>query len=106
MRRHLALVIVASALAVTALAGCSSAVSSDEVATQVTAALAKSQNVPVDQMPKITCPDDLDATVGATGTCVLFDDSTNKSYDVAVKVTNVEDGTATFDVQVATTPRP
>ncbi|MDP2012600.1 MAG: DUF4333 domain-containing protein [Actinomycetota bacterium] len=112
MKRHLAPVLVA-AFAVTLLAGCSASVdigeqsiSSEELATQVTTALAENMQVDVDQVPTITCPEDLEAKVGASTTCLLMDDTSGKDYDVAVKVTSIDGSKALFSVEVAAEPRP
>ncbi len=113
MRRHLAAVLATTALASALLAGCSASIdiggqsiSSDELATQVTAALAENMKVSVDKVPPITCPEDLDATVGASTTCVLQDDASGKDYDVAVKVTSIEGSKALFSIEVASQPNP
>lgn len=113
MRRHLAPVLVAAAFTASLLAGCSASVdvggnsiSSDELASQVTTALAGEMKVDLDKMPTITCPDDLDATVGASTTCVLKDDTTGESYDVAVKVTSIDGSKALFSIEVAAKPQP
>jgi len=111
MRRHLAAALVTTALTSALLAGCSASIdiggqsiSSEELATQVTAALAESMKVAADEVPTITCPEDLDATVGASTTCVLQDDTSGKEYDVAVKVTSIEGSKALFSVEVASQP--
>ena len=113
MRRLLAPSLVASALCAALLAGCSASVdiggksiSSNELATQVTAALAGKLKVDVDKMQTISCPDNLDATVGATTTCVYHDMAARKDYDIAVKVTSVNGSKAQFSIAVAPTPRP
>ena len=48
------------------------------------------------------CPDDLDAQVGATLTCVLTHQG--ESYDVDVTVTAVEGDNVSFDIEVAGQP--
>ena len=74
-------------------------VSKDQVAQQISDQLTKQ----IGQTPDdVTCPDDLEAKVGATLTCVLTDGS--DQYDVAVKVTSVKDGKADFSIQVADQP--
>lgn len=113
MKRHLAPMLATTALALTLLAACSASVdvgtnsiSADELATQVTTALAENMKVDVDQVPTITCPEDLEATVGASTTCLLQDGTVGKDYDVAVKVTSIDGSKALFSVEVASTPRP
>ncbi|MFC0674992.1 DUF4333 domain-containing protein [Brachybacterium hainanense] len=87
-------------VATLALAGCSiggaSAVSQADVEQQVTDTLTQQ----VGQAPdSVDCPGDLPAEVGASLTCVLS--AGGQTIDVAVTVTGVEDGTVSFDVQVA-----
>jgi len=55
--------------------------------------------------PDITCPKDLDATVGATTRCTLRVGKDPTTYGVTVVVTSVTDGNATFDVRVDRTPQ-
>ncbi|MGZ4539901.1 MAG: DUF4333 domain-containing protein [Blastococcus sp.] len=55
--------------------------------------------------PDITCPKDLDATVGATTRCTLTVGKDPAKYGVTVVVTSVKDGNATFDVRVDRTPQ-
>ena len=83
------------------VAGCGSALSKADVETQAQQALTEQVGI---EAPPITCPGDLDATVGAEMTCTLSDGET--AYDVKVTVTAInDDGTADFDVQVADTPQ-
>ena len=56
------------------------------------------------QAPPISCPESLEAKFGEMTTCTLTDSS--GTYDVAVKVTSVDDGNAKFDIQVADQPNP
>ena len=67
------------------------------------AELALTQEVGI-EAPPITCPGDLEATVGTEMTCILSDGET--SYEVYITVTTIEGGTANFDVEVAQTPIP
>lgn len=113
MKRHFAPVLVTAALATVLLAGCSasvdvggSSISSDELASQVTTALAANMKVDVDKVPTITCPEDLEAKVGASTTCLLQDATAGEDYDVAVKVTSIDGSKALFSIEVASKPRP
>ena len=90
------------------LGACSASVSvgtktiaQDELQTEVQSQLSKTVGK---QAPPITCPGDLDAKVDASTTCTLTD--SGSTYDVAVKVTSVDGGTAKFDIQVADQPNP
>ena len=73
----------------------------DELQTEVQSQLSKSVGKPA---PPITCPGDLDAKVDATTTCTMT--GSDGTYDVAVKVTSLDGGTANFDIQVADHPNP
>jgi hypothetical protein len=104
------MLVVPSILAVLILPACSGSVSvggftvdKAELEEQVATELAEQQK---QDPPNITCPEDLDAKVGATTTCVLDVTGDPKEYDVAVKVTSVDEGAKTvkFDVEVASTP--
>lgn len=55
--------------------------------------------------PIIECPDDLEAEEGATTECDLSVEGEDAVYPVAVQITSVEDGEATFDIEVGETPR-
>lgn len=94
--------IVIAALALAACGGSvsvgGSSISKDEIAKQASASLEQSVG---SKPPPITCPEDLDATVGETTTCVMHGD--DGEYDVAVEITEVDGTNATFDVQVADT---
>jgi len=76
-------------------------VNKDDLQTEVQSQLSKNVGKPA---PPITCPGDLDAKVDATMTCTMTD--TSGTYDVAVKVTSVDGGTAKYDIQVADQPNP
>lgn len=80
--------------------------SAAEVEEQATAALAESQGIPVEQMPPLQCPSDLDAEIGATMVCVLGDPAQGNTYDVTITVETVDGGDVGFDVRVADVPRP
>ncbi len=101
-----ALVISSAVAASVVLAACGGSVSvgtetvnQDELQTNVQEQLTKTVGK---EAPPISCPDKLNAEVGATTTCTLTDST--GTYDVTVKVTSVEDGTAQFDIQVAARP--
>ena len=96
----LASLVVIVALALAACGGSvsvgGSSVSKDEIAKQASAALEKSVGK---TPPPITCPSDLDATVGKTTTCVMH--ASDGDYNVNVKITKVDGSDVNFDVQVA-----
>jgi hypothetical protein len=101
-----ALVLSSAVAASVALVACGGSVSvgtptvnKDELQTNVETQLTKAVGK---QAPPITCPDTLNAEVGATTTCTLTDST--GTYDVTVKVTSVDGGTAKFDIQVADKP--
>ena len=50
--------------------------------------------------PTSSCPDDLEAEVGAETRCTLTAGDDPTEYGVTVTVTSVEDDTANFDVEV------
>jgi len=88
------------------LAGCSfnfgstPVLSAEEVATQAEDALEEQVGV----RPDVSCPDDVDAEVGAETRCTLTAGGDPTEYGVSVKVTSVEGEKATFDVQVDEKP--
>ena len=113
MNRRLARVLVVAALAVPVLSACSASVdisgqtvSKEELARQVTTALANTMSVDAAQVPRVTCPQGLEARVGASTTCVLDDQDAGKRYDVAVKVMSIDGGKASFQLEVAPTSAP
>ena len=71
----------------------------DAVAAQISNQLAEQVGETPDS---VECPDDLDAQVGATLTCVLTHQG--ESYDVDVTVTAVEGDNVSFDIEVAGQP--
>ncbi|GAB2762353.1 hypothetical protein GCM10027020_13230 [Nocardioides salsibiostraticola] len=92
-------VLIALALSVSALSGCSSSVTADDVAEQVSSELEKQ----IGQAPDdVTCPEDLPAEVDAEVTCELTDGE--NVYDVAVVVTSVDGSDVLFDLTVADAP--
>jgi hypothetical protein len=81
-----------------ALVACGGSVlTADTVATSAEDALEKQIGV----RPTISCPDDVEAKVGATTRCTLTGGDDPTEYDVAVTVTSVDGKNATFDVKVA-----
>lgn len=92
------------------LAACSvsvgtSSLSADEVEQKATAALAESQGIPLEEMPPLECPSDLNAEVGASIVCVIGDPAEGNTYDVTITVENVEGDNVNFDIKVADQPR-
>jgi hypothetical protein len=83
-----------------AVAACSSLLDADEVADGAEEALEET----VGSRPDITCPEDLEATVGAETRCVLTAGDDPTEYGVTVTVTSMENGTAKFDVVVDEEP--
>ena len=59
----------------------------------------------VGQRPDVSCPEDLEAKVGATTRCTLTADGLDGTYGVTVEVTKVEGDKASFDVQVDSEPQ-
>jgi hypothetical protein len=59
----------------------------------------------VGSRPKVTCPDDLEAKVGATTRCTLTLEGVDGQYGVTATVTKVQDDQANFDVQVDAEPQ-
>ncbi len=89
-----------------ALVGCSSgpgSVDSSEV--EKVAATELAAQVGTDQLPDISCPDDLEAEVGATLTCELSVEGDDDVYPVQIEVTEVDGDDVKFDVQVDDTPK-
>lgn len=54
--------------------------------------------------PEVSCPDDLEAEVGATMECTLTAGDDPTEYPVTVTVSSVEGDTANFDVEVGDAP--
>jgi Domain of unknown function (DUF4333) len=79
----------------------SATLSADTVATGAEDALEKE----VGQRPDVTCPQDLEAKVGATTRCTLTAEGATDEYGVTVTVRSVENGTAHFDVEVDPQPQ-
>lgn len=54
--------------------------------------------------PDISCPDDLEAQVGATIECTLTAGDDPTEYPVTVTVSSVDGDSANFDVEVGEEP--
>ena len=87
---------------VAGLTACGSgALEAADVATKAEDALEEQ----VGSRPDITCPDDLEAKVGATTRCVLTAGDDPTEYGVQVTVTSVDGDDARFDVAVDEQPQ-
>jgi Domain of unknown function (DUF4333) len=99
VRRRSLLVVPALLLG---LSACGTAtLSADEVATGAEDAL----EAEVGQRPDVTCPEDLEAEVGAEMRCTLTAEGLEGEYGVTVRISEVEGETASFDVQVDDAPQ-
>ena len=105
MHRSKYLALGATAVAGLFLAACSSTatVSASEIADTVRQNLADEVGEPVEQIPAVTCPGEIDAVVGAFITCSLIG-SDGITLDIAVTLTAIEDGKAYFSSLVADEP--
>ena len=85
-----------------ALAACSSTsvLTADTVAESAEDALEEQ----IGARPDITCPDDLEAEVGAETRCTLTGGDDPTEYGVTVTVTSVDGDNANFDVEVDDEP--
>ncbi len=93
--------LVAIPLLAVGLAACSaSSLAADDVAEAAEEAL----EAQVGARPDVSCPEDLQAEVGAETRCTLSVDGDPEEYGVTVTVTSVEDETANFDVRVDEQP--
>ena len=100
MSRRLRLLLATPVLAL-GLAACGSgSLAADDVAEGAEDAL----EAEVGARPDVSCPEDLQAEVGAETRCTLSVDGDDQEYGVTVTVTSVEDDTANFDVQVDEEP--
>jgi hypothetical protein len=98
--RHLR-VLAAVPVLLLGLAACGAdSLAADDVATGAEDALEGE----VGFRPEVSCPEDLEAEVGAETRCTLTAGDDPTEYGVTVTVTSVEDGTANFDVQVDEEP--
>jgi hypothetical protein len=55
--------------------------------------------------PEVSCPDDVEAEVGAQGRCTATAEGDHVRYAATVTVTSVSGEEAEFDVQVGRSPR-
>ena len=78
----------------------SSTLSRDEVATKAEDALEQQIGV----RPNISCPDDVEAKVGAQTRCTLTGGDDPTEYGVSINVTEVDGDNAKFDIQVDDQP--
>jgi hypothetical protein len=78
----------------------SSTLSADSVASSAEDALEEEIGV----RPSITCPDDVDAEVGAETRCTLTGGDDPTEYGVTVTVTSVDGEDVAFDVEVDDEP--
>ena len=84
------------------LAACGAGtLSADEVATKAEDALEQQIGV----RPTITCPDDVEAEVGAEARCTLTAEGDPAEYGVSITVTEVDGDNAKFDIQVDDQPQ-
>ena len=101
MPRRLALTAVLTA-ALLGLVGWGAArVASSDVA----GAVADQVEGQIGARPDVDCPDDLEATVGATARCTLTVAGVDGEYGVTVTVTGIEDEQASFDIEVDQEPQ-
>ena len=100
MSRRL-LPILAAPLVVLGTAGCgSTTLTADAIATGAEDALEEQVGI----RPDVTCPEDIDAEVGAETRCTLTAGDDPTEYGVTVTVTSVEGERANFDVEVDDEP--
>jgi hypothetical protein len=99
-RRLRSLALVAFLLGGIAACG-TSTLSADEVATKAEDALEEQIGV----RPDISCPEDVEAEVGAETRCTLTGGDDPTEYGVSIKVTEVEGDNAKFDIQVDEKPQ-
>lgn len=99
MARRLALLVAVLLLGL-GLAACSLSLARDEVATKAEDAL----ETEVGARPEISCPDDLEAEVGAETRCILTAGDDPTEYGVTITVTAVDGADAEFDIVVDEEP--
>ncbi len=97
--RRLLLLLSAPVLA-GGLAACGNVVLAEDVATAAEDSLEEQVGI----RPDVTCPEDLDAEVGAQTRCTLTVEGEPDEYGLTVTVTAVEDGDTEFDVVVDDQP--
>jgi len=93
------------AFATLVAAGCSGTSTIEQSELEETAAEQLADQVDNGVTPNISCPDDLDSEVGATITCDLSVEGDDAVYPVMIEVAKVEDGTASFSIEAADTPK-
>jgi hypothetical protein len=98
--RRLRLLLATTVLALGLGACGSGSLSADDVAEGAEDAL----ETQVGARPDVTCPEDLEAEVGAETRCILTAGDDPTEYGVTVTVTSVEGDTANFDVEVDDEP--
>ena len=100
MSRRLRL-LAATPLLVAGLAACGAGtLDGEEIADEAENALEGQ----VGTRPDITCPEDLEAEVGAETRCTLTAGGDDTEYGVTITVTNVDGDDAEFDIQVDEEP--
>lgn len=99
--RPITAAIVGVTAALGLLTGCGStpSVSSSDAAQQIADALEGKTGQRPDE---VSCPEDLEAEIGASIRCALSDG--DETYGVTISVTDVTDGVATFDIVVDPEP--
>ena len=91
----------AALLAVLGSAACSATVlEAEDVATKAEDALQEQVGAPFE----VSCPDDVEAEVGAETRCLLTAEGLEAEYGVTVTVTSVEGESAEFDIAVDDEP--
>ena len=99
MARRLAL-LVPALLLIPGLAGCAATLDANDVADNAEVALEEQ----VGARPEISCPEDVEAKVGAETRCVLTAGDDPTEYGVTITVTAVDGGDAEFDIVVDEEP--
>jgi hypothetical protein len=99
---HRLSLLVAVPFLVAGLVACggNSVLTADTVAASAADALEQQVGV----RPSVTCPDDVEAAVGAKTRCTLTGSDDPTQYGVTVTVTSVDGKNATFDVTVDDQP--
>ena len=106
MTRRLGLLAAVPAL-LSGLAACSFSIGGSDVleAETVATEAEKALEEQVGSRPDISCPDDLEAEVGAETRCTLTADGDPDEYGVTITVTAVEGDDAEFDIVVDEGPQ-
>ena len=97
---HRLLLLLSAPVLGVGLAACGSVVPAEQVATAAEDSIEEQVGVRTD----VTCPDDLEAEVGAQTRCTLTVEGEPDEYGLTVTVTAVEDGDTEFDVVVDDQP--